>query len=171
MNVHRAHRDDAVADVHRLAFGLFRIDVDNDDLRDKALRGNGKCNGRADRACTDNADLGRFSFHFFSCLCPYLIIVSLLYPPFRPRYIISPECRPVKGAKHKIRDFPPVFSGAVFRPFPALSGASGKDFRPTRRTCVRAARIATKPLFCAKRGLTFEGEERTISAEEFRRFL
>ena len=63
VNVHRTHRDEAVADIHGFAFCLLRIDVNDDDLRNKALRCDGERDGRADCACTDNADFGRFSFH------------------------------------------------------------------------------------------------------------
>ena len=58
VDVHRPHRDEAVADVHRLALGFRRVDVDDGKFGNEPLRCNGERRGRAHGAGADDTDLG-----------------------------------------------------------------------------------------------------------------
>ena len=57
IDLHVAHKGDAVADVHGFAFGLGVVCVDQDDFREQLALHQRKGGRRADEAAADDGDL------------------------------------------------------------------------------------------------------------------
>ena len=110
VDVHRPHRDEAVADIHRFTFGLRRVDVDDGELGNEPLRRDGECRRRAHGACADDADLG-MSAH----VCCYLLKCDFLRCDLCNYSTFWPVC------KRKCA------SCALLAPLPANGRATSRD--------------------------------------------